>query len=189
MTLGQYAGLIALISIIPYARDVICGRTKPERASWLIWAVLTTIAAVAQRAEGANETLWFSAVTAAGFWSVFILSIKFGVGGLAGRDLKALSVAAIGLVLWWLTDQPLVAIFIVIAIDCLALVLTFIKNVELPQSETEITWLLESAASILAVFAAKSTDWRVIIFPAFVATENFIIYAQIRVLKSRQKSD
>ena len=58
--LGLLSGVLSGGSYIPYLRDIFRHTTKPERASWLIWAVLGSIAFFSQLAEGATWSLWLT---------------------------------------------------------------------------------------------------------------------------------
>lgn len=51
--------LLSLLAFFSYIRDTIACRTQPQRASWLIWSVLSSIAFFTQVAEGATTSLWF----------------------------------------------------------------------------------------------------------------------------------
>lgn len=42
--LGLVSGLVSIICYLPYIRDILKKTTKPERASWLIWTALGSIA-------------------------------------------------------------------------------------------------------------------------------------------------
>ena len=46
--LGFAATVIALISYVPYFRDIFVEKTKPHAFTWFIWGVLTVIAFVGQ---------------------------------------------------------------------------------------------------------------------------------------------
>lgn len=95
---GILSGLIALIDAIPYIRDIRRGRTRPQRATWLIWSVLGVAAFAAQAAGGANWSLVMIGTQAVLMTTTFILAIPNGVGGLRPIDLSMLALAGAGLV-------------------------------------------------------------------------------------------
>ena len=90
-TLGLLSGFLSIIMYIPYLRDIFHHTTKPERASWLIWSVLGGIAFFSQFAKGATNSLWLTGAQTLGVFVVFILSLRYGVGGLVKRDIYALN--------------------------------------------------------------------------------------------------
>lgn len=177
--LGLTAGLISTIAFLPYVRDILKLKTKPERASWLIWGVLGSIAFFSQLAEGASDSLWMTAAQTLGVVLVFALSIKFGVGGLTKRDKIALVIAGIGLVLWYLTNEATIALFIVIIIDSIGTILTVIKTYKRPESETLISWVLYGASGFLALFAVGSFNLVLFAYPVYIFLANFAVVCAI----------
>src|SRR6266568_4929609 len=113
--IGLSAGLLAFSSAVPYVKDIVWGKTRPERVSWLIWSSLSVIALLSQMAQGVT---WGLAVTGGDTLAtvlIFVLSITYGVGGWTKRDLAALAVAMAGLVVWIVIRQPIAAIVAVVA--------------------------------------------------------------------------
>ncbi len=72
---GIFSGVLSTYAYIPYILDTLAKRTNPQRASWLIWSVLGSIAFFSQLFEGASSSLWFAGVQVTGTISVFLLSI------------------------------------------------------------------------------------------------------------------
>ena len=52
---GILAGVFSAISYPPYIVAILKGKAKPERASWLIWSVLTAMGFFTQLAVGATN--------------------------------------------------------------------------------------------------------------------------------------
>lgn len=178
--IGIIAGIISLTAFPPYIYDMIKGTTKPERASWLIWTVLSLIAFTSQIAEGARWSLVLIGVQTFGITLTFLLSLKFGYGGLKKRDIISLFVAALGLLLWGITNQPITALILVIIVDIAGAWLTVYKAYENPDSETEITWWLDSIASLLGMIAVGALIPKLLIYPGYLFLANFSIVIAIR---------
>src|SRR6266498_3135268 len=98
--LGITSGILTGIACIPYIKDILLGKTKPERTTWLIWSLLGSIAFFSQMSEDANWSLWLTGIDTLGVIFIFLLSLNYGVGGWTKRDMIALIAAGIGLVLW-----------------------------------------------------------------------------------------
>lgn len=172
---GLVSGILSVITYIPYLCDIFRLKTKPERATWLIWSVLTAIAFFSQLAEGATHSLWLTGVQAAGVVMIFLLSIKFGIGGLTRRDISALVAAGVGLLLWYYTDNAAIALFITIAIDALGASLTVIKAYADPESETLSTWVLSGTAGIFGALAVGAFDYVLLAFPVYIILINYTV--------------
>lgn len=177
--LGLLSGLVSVVAYIPYIKDILRGSTQPERASWLIWSVLGSIALFSQLADGATYSIWLTVVQTFGVMVIFALSLRFGVGGLACRDLMALAAAGVGLILWYLTNEPVVALLIAIAIDGIGGLLTVVKSYEDPDSETLSTWLLAGIAGILAMISVGNLDKTLLAYPFYIFAINGLVVAAI----------
>lgn len=169
--LGALAGVLSTFAYLPYIVDTIAGRTEPQRASWLIWSVLGTIAFFSQVFEGATASLWFAGVQVSGTITVFLLSIWKGSGAfLRAADYLVLGIAAMGLVIWYFTETAAYALVITIAISLLGGALTVTKSYRNPDSETLTTWVVSWVASLCAVFAVGSLSPVLLAYPAYLFT-------------------
>ncbi|NRB34851.1 MAG: hypothetical protein HRU31_08895 [Rhodobacteraceae bacterium] len=72
----------------------LAGRTRPERASWLIWSVLGSIFLLCLLEEGGEAPVLFACIRVGGAVSIFAPSIFCGLGCyLSRRDAMVLGVA------------------------------------------------------------------------------------------------
>lgn len=173
--IGIAAGIIIISGYIPYIRDVIKRTTYPERASWLIWDVLTAIAFFSQFAKGASASLWLPGLEVCGLTAVLLLSLKFGKGGFSKKDILALIGAGIGLVLWYFTKEPAIALYIIIGIDTIGTVLVFEKAYKDPESETMSTWILVAIAGIMSTIAVGEFNIILLSYPIYIFLANAAI--------------
>lgn len=174
-SLGYLSGILIAISCVPYVIDIYRGKTKPQRATWFIWLVLLTIAFVAQVFEGGTWSLITTAVDWLGVLIIFILSIKHGVGGTSKMDIGALIGAGIGLVLWYLTSDPLYALLITVFIDFLGGWLTIVKTYKDPYSETWYAYLICGTGGFLGVIAVGELNFSLMLFPLWIGLLNATI--------------
>jgi hypothetical protein len=182
---GLAAGIIAIVSHIPYFVDIVRQTTKPERASWFIWTVLGSIAFVTQLVEGASSSLWLTGMDSIGVLLTFILAVKFGTGGLSKRDMRALIAAGIGLILWYITKHASIALLITIFVDLTGTVLTVIKSYEDPESETLITWLGVSLAGLLAMISVGKFNLILLVYPFYIFSANFAVVVAMVIGKRK----
>jgi len=174
------SGVLSTFAYIPYVIDTLARRTRPQRASWLIWSVLGSIAFCSQLFEGAGSSLWFAGVQVSGTIIVFLLSIGLGIGGfLNRRDCVVLLCALIGLVLWYFTETAIYALVITISISLLGGSVTVLKAFREPDSETMTTWFLSLLASTCAIFSVGTLDWVILAYPLYLFTLNGAIVTAI----------
>lgn len=169
---GYLTSIFLLIGFVPYLQDMIKGKTKPERASWLIWNVLGCIAVASQYANGATWSLVLPAFDTALGLIIFAFSIPYGTGGLTKRDIFCLILAGIGLFSWYLTNQPILSLLIIIGIDASAMYLTIMKTYEQPESETAFSWIMASLGGVTAALAVGSWSILLLIYPIYIVLAN-----------------
>lgn len=176
---GYISAVLSIVMVVPYIRDIFRLKTKPERASWFIWSVLGFIAFASQFAEGATNSLWLTVGQTVAVLAVFILSLKYGMGGLAKRDIKALIVAGLGLVLWYLTDVPAYALLFVLIVDISGSILTILKSYERPETETISTYLISGTSGIFGLLAVGEPDFVLMAYPLYILVINYVIAGTI----------
>lgn len=184
---GIIAGIISLAAYPPYIRDMLKGTTKPERATWLIWTALSGIALAGQIGAHARWSLIMTLAQTLGVTVIFLLSLKLGIGGLHRRDVTSLIVAAVGLVLWALTNQPIIAILLVIVVDAAGAWLTVYKAYQDPGSETIVTWWLDAISNLLGVLAVGSLNITLLSYPAYLLLANGAVVAAIYLARFKSR--
>ncbi len=171
LVFGVASGLLSTIAFIPYIADTLARRTHPQRASWLIWSVLGSIALISQIYEGATASLWFAGVQISGTIIVFMLAIRRGSGQFLTRnDHYILMAASVGLVLWYFTENAAYALTITISISLLGGLATAIKAFHAPDSETLSTWVISLIASACAMLAVGQMDFVLLAYPVYLFT-------------------
>ncbi|MDD5341165.1 MAG: hypothetical protein PHC97_01875 [Patescibacteria group bacterium] len=117
---------------------------------------------------GARTTLWLPIAYALGSSITALLSIKYGEGGWSGFDKFCLTGSALGLVLWAITRQPIVALVITIFIDFLGALPTMKKSWHDPKSENKLTWLIFSIGTLFSVLAINKINFAIMILPIYM---------------------
>ncbi|MEX3016881.1 hypothetical protein [Gymnodinialimonas hymeniacidonis] len=187
--LGLVSAALSTVGYLPYLRDIVMGRTQPQRACWLIWSILGSIAVASQISEGAMASLGFAMVQVGGTILVFAMSIVCGVGRFTRpRDWFVLALAAVGLLLWALTSNAAYALGITITISLLGGSLTVVKAYQEPQSETLSTWITFWIASALAALAVGAWDAVLLAYPLYLLTLYTAILGAIALGRMRTRT-
>jgi hypothetical protein len=170
---GLVSAALSCIAFLPYIADTLRGHTRPQRASWLIWSVLGSIAVFSQLYEGATHSLMFAAAQVSGTIIVFLLSIRRGTGSFVNKaDAMVLVAASVGLVAWYMTSSSVYALMISISISAIGGAVTAFKAYKQPASETMTTWGLSLVASVLAVLAVGRMDPILLAYPMYLLVLN-----------------
>ncbi len=169
---GEISGIIAVIAFVPYILSILKGETRPNRASWLIWAVLGILILASYHSSGATTTIWIPVVYATIPTAVFLLSFRYGTGGLNYLDTVCLCGAALGLLLWKITDSPEIALYMNIAVDALGFLPTLKKAYLQPASENKPAWIIGTSATIINLLAINSWQVSIALYPIYLVLFN-----------------
>ncbi len=162
---GKASGIIGLAALAPYIYSILKRKTKPSRASWLIWAVLSIIILLSYHASGATTTIWLPVSYAVIAVVVFLLSLKYGVGGYARLDIFCLAGAAVGLLLWKFTHNPANTLYLTLFIDTFGFIPTIKKAYLDPTSESKLSWTIAMVALVFNVAAITSWQFKIALYP------------------------
>lgn len=173
--IGQMAGILVVISYIPYIRSIVQGKTKPERATRAIWAVVAIVIFLSYVASGARETAWVAFMYAIFNIIILILSFKYGVGGSNKLDIICLLGATIGVFLWIVTKNPLTAFYASIFVEILGFIPTLKKTYLYPKTENTLAWVIGTCAALLNLFAITNFKPEIVTYPVYLFLSDGII--------------
>lgn len=178
-TLGLIAGGIGIIAYAPYVRDILARRTRPERASWLIWSLEYSVLFAAQIAQGATHSLWLIGLQLLGVLVICGLSVVYGAGRFSRRDIALLMCAGVSLCAWYFTNNAALATVLLISVEIIAVLPTVIKTYRDPASETLSTWALIGVAGLLTLPVVAGGSPMLYMYPASLVLINFGVVAAI----------
>lgn len=167
--IGWIAGIVGFGAFIPYFRAILRHKTTPNRATWVIWTLVSTISALSYYASGANHTIWYPISNAVGPFIVLILSIKNGEGGWTKLDRACLAVASFGVFLWLYLGSAIIGLCMSLIADAMGAIPTITKAYMRPQSEDRIAWSLTFSAIVINLFAIE--NWRsfsLLVYPLYM---------------------
>lgn len=174
--LGMVAGAIALLAYVVYVISIFKGGSKPNRATWWIWAFMGLILALSYDLSGATNTIWVPYVEFLGPFTIALLSLKYGEGGLNNKtDLLCLLGAVVSVILWIVFDSPLVALITNLTIDSFAIIPTIKKSYLRPEGEDFWAWFGTGVADSLNMFAVERFTFAILVYPIYMLLSDLII--------------
>jgi hypothetical protein len=159
-----------VIGCASYIIEIIKGRAKPNRVSWLLWGLAPLIAFSAQITEGVgiSSLMTFmvgflpltvflaSFINRKAYWQITRLDIACGL----------LSLAA--LALWAVTRKGDIAIALSIAADGLAAVPTILKSWKEPETEDYRVFLCATISTVITLLTLQEWKFAVYGFPVYI---------------------
>ncbi len=166
-----YLGVaIGALGTAVYLRDTLRGTTKPNRVTWLLWAVAPLLAAAVEFDEGVG--LRALPTFMVGFMPLLVFIGSFhnpaSVWKIRRVDYACGLVSVVGTVTWLVTRNGVLAIAAAILADFMAGVPTVMKSWTHPETETVYSYL--GAVISMAVLLLTITHWTfdVAAFPVFI---------------------
>ncbi|MGR3436261.1 MAG: hypothetical protein ACU0CO_15450 [Shimia sp.] len=167
--MGIASGVISFASYLPYVRDMVWGSTRPQQTSWFIWSLLSSISLLALIVDGATTSLPFVASQCGITCAILLFSLQRGERTRMTRlDHGVLAIAALGIALWWVTDEPAYALLLSVGVSFAAGTCTVVKAYEAPKTETLSTWLLTCLGAVCAMAAVTQPGWTMFVYPAYL---------------------
>ncbi len=183
--LGVGAVAVAMVGYLPCFRDVLQGKTRPHAISWLLWGLLAGIAFLGQVSGNAGSGVWVTGFTAVMSRVVFVLSLFSGTRDIVLADWLSLGGAGFALVLWYLTNDPLLSVAISTVINALAFFPTFRKSWRRPREETVVMYFLSGLKFVLALLSLQTVSLLTTLFPLSLVLMNWLFVVMLLVQRRR----
>lgn len=176
LILGIVAGVLSFSAIIPYTISIVRGDTRPNIVSYCIWAILLIISISAQITAGASWSILLLIGDLSGVLLVVTLCLRgFGYKKYGRIEFVCTMLAILAIVLWQITNLPLLAIECAVVADQMAGIPTIAKTYRDPWSEIPYTWLMVAGAAALSIASTTIFNLENLIFPASVFVTNFSV--------------
>lgn len=150
---GIVSTLLAIYCSVPYLQAIIKGRTKPHQFSWLIFVIMNGIVTSSQYLKGARASVLISLTFFIFSFIIFLLSLKYGSRDTSRFDKLLFGFSLATIVVWFLTKDAAIAIWLTVVIDIAATSMIILKIKGDPKSEDPYPWLLGSIAYIFTCLA------------------------------------
>ncbi len=163
-----------LIGIFIYIKETVHGNIKPNKVSWLMWAVAPLIASAAAYSDGVRWAVL--PIFMAGFTALLVFIASFinpkSYWKLEFFDYICAICSILALILWATTKQPLVAIIFSIISYIFSAVPTITKAWKYPKTESIWTYVAGLFNAITCFFALKIFSVAELAFPTYLVLES-----------------
>jgi len=174
--------LIGAAGALAYLWDTIKGKVRPNRVSFLLWAIAPMIAFAAQIKQGVGLESLMTFST--GFLPLLIFIASFtninADWKLTSFDVACGFLSVVGLILWLITKVGNVAIFFSIVADGLAALPTLIKAYKYPETEIAWPWLATCVGVTLTLLTLQEWTFANSGFIIYIFTLDLIIFTFVQ---------
>jgi hypothetical protein len=178
---------LGLISSFVYFVAILKKEAKPHRTTRFVFLIISLLTTFALLAQSNRVALWLSAVSTFQSVVIFILSLKFGMGGLAKSDIICFFIAISGIISWQLTKNPILALYFALAADFTGFIPTLIKTYHLPKTEVWLFYSLDVIAALFNLLATRQFIFNQFLYPLYIILVNLLMVILIIAPRKNKK--
>lgn len=179
--------VLAVYCVIPYVVSIVRGQTKPHQFTWLIFTIMNGIVMTSQFLAGARASVIISVIFFVSSGLEFVLSLKYGVRDSSKYDRMLLGAALLTIVLWLLTRNNALAIWLTVLIDVFATTMLVLKIKKHPGSEPFWLWCIATIAFVFTCLSLADKPFGVLyVRPVYgVLSDGVVLWAILRYKPKR----
>jgi hypothetical protein len=169
--------VFSLLAAFVYIRSMFKGGAKPNRVSWLMWAVAPIIAAVAMILNGAVLPAVPVFMSGLSPLLIFLATffIKESCWKLSRVDYACGVLSFLALILWWATKNPNAAIVFAMFSDALAAVPTLKKTWTNPKTESPWPYIIGVFGAFVSLAVVSMWTFSQYAFPIYLLFINLLL--------------
>lgn len=148
--------LLVCLGGVMYIHAIVRGCAQPHIGTWLIWTCLTALTGFGMWHADAMSAM---IVTSIGIDIVIVtLSLTYGYWSWNRVDMICISIAVIGVIVYFITSVPLVAIVAGLTATVVATIPTLRKTLHTPETEPTLPYIIFFASCIFQIMNLPSWD-------------------------------
>jgi len=173
------AALGSLLAALVYIRSMFRGQTKPNRVTWLMWSTAPFVATAAAISSGVG--LAVIPVFMSGFSPFLIFTASFFTKKAYWKhtsfDYICGLLSGLALILWYITNNPNIAIIFAIISDALAAVPTILKGWRNPASESVWPYFIGIFSPLTSFLAVTAWGFSALAFRIYLIVINILLFS------------
>jgi hypothetical protein len=181
--------VLNIVGSAHYAIGTLKGVTKPNRVTWFLWTLAPMIAFTAMLQDGVGMPALMTLAIGVGPLMVLIASFvnRNAYWQVTRLDIACGALSILALVLWLITGEGFVAVFLSILADLVAGVPTVIKAYKEPHTERYLVFLLGSIGAIITLLAIDKWEFSYYAFPIYFFLLCAVLFVLVRFPAARFK--
>jgi hypothetical protein len=164
---------------LAYVYDIVAKNARPNPITWFSWSLAGLVAFTAQLAEGVGIQSLTTLAIGLSPLAIFIASLAKSrdASSFTATNIVCGILAVTGIVLWVVTDNPILAIVFSILGDIAGGVPTITKAFNRPDSEPKKPYLFTMASMVITTLTIDHWVFAAYAFPIYIFCINFLILA------------
>lgn len=164
---------------------ILKGTFKPQRMTRFLIALIMMLMVGTLYAAKDTNGIYLASAQLLGTLILFIMSIKYGLGGRSKFDLLIFVMAICSLIIWQTTQNPILGLLMSIITDLVAYTPTLIKIWKLPHTEDWRFYLSDVVASTFSLLSITTFDLKTLAFPTYILAINTTSVVMILIRRKK----
>ncbi|MET1033242.1 MAG: hypothetical protein ABWX94_01975 [Candidatus Saccharimonadales bacterium] len=185
------AVMLRLWSGASYFKATLNGTAQPSIVSWSFWSLTALIAFVVQLSRGSGPEAFVTLAIGLSPIAVCVAALYKGAyrTSLQKSDKWCIALTSLGIMLWIISKNPLMALYMSILADIFSSIPTILKSYRKPQSEHPAAYVLSVISmgiTLLTVTNWQITNW---LFTAYILAINCTYLFTIFILSKLRRDN
>lgn len=164
------SNILLFLAFIVYIISILQKKTKPHRTTRIVLLIINGLAFASLFTQQNQTAIWLPGISFIMSIVIFFLTLKYGMGGWKKTDIICLCIALFGVVIWRITNNPLLALFSAVLADFTGYIPTLIKTYYHPETEYWGFFALGGLASLLNLFATEVWNFENVFYPFYLTS-------------------
>lgn len=191
-TIGLIAGLLVILSAIPYSIRVYQRKITPNLVSWGIWSVLGLAILLTYRSSGATKNIWPAVFSFTNPCIITLLAFWRGERKPPNKlETFCLFTGVLAIITWWFVQDSrslaLYALCLAIVADMVAAIPTVVFLWQTPEADRPFAWGMFAFAYTLAIFSIEDHTVANYILPIWMILASGSITVLLVKYRTRNK--
>lgn len=153
---------LAIVGNVGYFGSVLKGEIQPHPVTWFIGSIVSAVTFFGAVVKGGGVGVWPILASEIFTILIFLFSLRLAMQTdfriVKKRDWIFLAVCLLGIIPWYLTNDPTISVILVVTIDVISFIPTLLKTKNNPGSENGILFICNILRHILILFTLANIN-------------------------------
>ncbi len=153
---------LAIVGNVGYFISVVKKEINPHPVTWFIGSIVSAVTFFGAVVKGGGVGVWPILASEIFTILIFLFSLRLAFQtdfkSIKKLDIFFLIICLLGIIPWYLTNDPTISVIIVVAIDVISFIPTLIKTKNNPLSENGILFICNVLRHILILFTLANIN-------------------------------
>jgi hypothetical protein len=154
--------VLAIVGNIGYLLSVVKREINPHPVTWFIGSIVSAVTFLGAYVKGGGVGVWPILASEIFTILIFLFSLRLAMQTdfkiVQKRDWIFLVICLLGIIPWYLTNDPTISVITVVAVDVISFIPTILKTKNNPLSENGLLFICNALRHVLILFTLENIN-------------------------------